>query len=69
MAPTGTLDGASDCAPATVCHPNPFESEELSDDARRLTRDLKAVFGPTRFEVEYRPNHRDPRLARRLAAC
>ena len=27
-------------------HPNPFEDEGLSDDARRLIRDLKAVFGP-----------------------
>lgn len=26
-------------------YPNPFEDEGLSDDARRLIRDLKAVFG------------------------
>ncbi|MFB6286173.1 MAG: hypothetical protein ABEK03_06315 [Candidatus Bipolaricaulia bacterium] len=27
-------------------YPNPFEDEGLSDDARRLIRDLKAIFGP-----------------------
>lgn len=35
--------GRSDIAEV---YPNPFEDEGLSDDARRLIRDLKAIFGP-----------------------
>lgn len=31
---------------ADALYPNPFEDEGLSDDARRLIRDLKAIFGP-----------------------
>lgn len=37
--------GAPSRADAAALHPNPFEDEGLSDDARRLLRDLRAVFG------------------------
>lgn len=38
--------GAPSRADANALYPNPFEDEGLSDDARRLIRDLKAIFGP-----------------------
>lgn len=41
----GDVVGWPSRADIAARHPNPFEDEGLSDDARRLVRDLKAIFG------------------------